>query len=79
MYALWVRDVVPSTGKMSDISALFTLHLSGHFDPLGTERVYFYVYVRYESRFNQCPYPPFPFPLSPDTGTGSGFLHRTLV
>ena len=36
--------------------------LSGLFDPFTTERVYFYVYVRYESWFNQCPYPPFPFP-----------------
>ena|SRR5215211_5340985 len=79
MYALWVRDVVPSTGKMSDISAPFALHLSGLFDPLGTARVYFYVYVRYESRFNQCPYPPFPFPLSSDTGTGSEDSNRTLV
>jgi hypothetical protein len=36
--------------------------LSGIFDPFTTERLYFYVYVRYESRLNQCPYPPFPFP-----------------
>src|SRR5215208_7231255 len=49
--------------------------LSGLFDPFTTERVYFYVYVRYESWFNQCPYPPFPFPTYyPDTGTGSDYL-----
>jgi hypothetical protein len=40
--------------------------LSGIFDPFTTERLYFYVYVRYESKLNQCPYPPFPFPpISP--------------
>jgi hypothetical protein len=44
------------------------------------EELYFYVYVRYESWFNQCPYPPFPFPTYyPDTGTGSEHLDRTFV
>jgi hypothetical protein len=28
---------------------------------------------------NRCPYPPFPFPLFPDTGTGSEYLNRTFV
>ncbi len=27
---------------------------------------------------NRCPYPPFPFPTHPDTGTGSGYPNRTL-
>jgi hypothetical protein len=31
-------------------------------EPFTPEELYFYVYVRYESWFNQCPYPPFPFP-----------------
>jgi hypothetical protein len=43
----------------------FALHLCGLFDPFTTEKLYFYVYVRYESRLNQCPYPPFPFPPIP--------------
>jgi hypothetical protein len=29
-------------------SAWFGLHLYGRFDPFTTEKVYFYVYVRYE-------------------------------
>jgi len=28
----------------------FALHLSCHFNPFTTEKLYFYVYVRYESR-----------------------------
>jgi hypothetical protein len=41
-------------------------------EPFTPEELYFYVYVRYESRLNQCPYPPFPFPTYyPDTATGS--------
>jgi hypothetical protein len=61
-------------------NAWFALYLSGRFDPFTTEKVYIHVYVRYESRFNQCPYPPFPFPTYyPDTGTGSGYFNRTLV
>src|ERR687897_3100242 len=49
-------------------------------EPFTTEKLYFHVYVRYESRFNQCPYPPFPFPTyHPDTGTGSEYSNRTLV
>ena len=61
-------------------SAWFGLHLCGRLDQFSTEKVYFYVYVRYESWFNQCPYPPFPFPTYyPDTGTGSEDSNRTLV
>jgi hypothetical protein len=49
-------------------------------EPFTTEELYFYVYVRYESWFNQCPYPPFPFPTYyPDTGTGSEYSNRILV
>jgi hypothetical protein len=54
--------------------------LSGLLDPFTTEELYFHVYVRYESRLNRCPYPPFPFPTYyPDTATGSKYSNRTYV
>jgi hypothetical protein len=53
---------------LAPLQPWFSLHLSGHFDPFTTEKVYFHVYVRYESRFNQCPYPPFLSPLLPRYG-----------
>ena len=28
---------------------------------------------------NRCPYPPFPFSITPDTGIGSDYLNRTFV
>ena len=65
---------------LAPLKPWFGLHLCGRLDQFSTEKVYFYVYVRYESWFNQCPYPPFPFPTYyPDTGTGSEDSNRTLV
>jgi len=77
LFALWVREVVPTTGKMSDVSALFTLHHFGLFDPWAAKKLYFAAICGMNGG-NRCPYPPFPFPpITPDTGTGSSYLHRT--
>jgi hypothetical protein len=48
LFALWVREVVPTTGEMSDVRALFTLHHFGLFDPQAAKKLYYNTYLRYE-------------------------------
>jgi len=65
---------------MTSITRIGITTLSGRFDPFTTEKLYFYVYVRYESRLTSVRILLSPFPTyHPDTGTGCEYSNRTYV
>src|SRR5215217_8686667 len=64
---------------LAPLKPWFALHLCGRLDQFSTEKVYFYVYVRYESRLTSVRILLSLSHLSPDTGTGSEDSNRTLV